>query len=300
MRRLGVRRLTASLLATIVVSAAPLAAAQLPAPKTTDLGSGIHVIFGQGGNIGVSTGPDGAFVIDDQYQQSAAANLAKIEALAGGKPKYLVNTHWHADHAGGNETFAKAGAMIFAQENVRKRLTGAVASLGLDGKPSPAAPAPAWPVITFVDGVDFHLNDETVRVFHVAPAHTDGDSMVWFVEPNILHMGDLFFNGIFPVIDVGSGGSVRGYLAVMKETYAKVDDKTKIIPGHGEIGTKADLAKQIVMLEGAIAAVDKHVKAGDSLAKTVAAKPLKPWSKYAWAFIPEDSFATTLYNGLKK
>ena len=294
------RRLTISLLATVAVIAAPIAAAQLPTPKTTDLGSGIHVIFGQGGNIGVSTGPDGAFVIDDQYQQSAAANLAKVEALAGGAPKYLVNTHWHADHAGGNETFAKAGTMIFAQENVRKRLTGAVASLGLDGKPSPAAPAPAWPVITFIDGVDFHLNDETIRVFHVSPAHTDGDSMVWFVEPNILHMGDLFFNGIFPVIDLGSGGSVRGYLTVMKETYAKIDDKTQLIPGHGDMGTKADLAKQIAMLEGAINAVAKHVKAGDSLAKTVAAKPLKPWAKYAWSFIPADSFTTTLYNGLKK
>lgn len=294
------RRLHISVIAMIAGLAAPLAAAQLPGPKTTDLGSGIHVIFGQGGNIGVSTGPDGAFVIDDQYQQTAPANLAKIETLAGGKPKYLVNTHWHADHAGGNDTFAKAGAMIFAHENVRKRLNGSVASLGLDGKPSPAAPAPAWPVITFVDGVDFHLNDETIRVFHVSPAHTDGDSMVWFVEPNILHMGDLFFNGIFPVIDPGSGGSVRGYLAVMKETYAKVDDKTVIIPGHGEIGTKADLAKQIAMLEGAIAAVEKHVKAGDSLEKTIAARPLKPWEKYAWSFIPEKSFTTTLYNGLKK
>jgi cyclase len=294
------RRHTIFALALLATATAPAALAQLPSPKTTDLGSGLHVIFGQGGNIGVSVGPDGAFVIDDQYQQSAAANLAKVEALAGGEPKYLVNTHWHADHAGGNETFANAGTMIFAHENVRKRLNGSLPSLGLDGKASSAAPEPAWPVITFVDGVDFHLNDETIRVFHVSSAHTDGDSMVWFVEPNVLHMGDLFFNGIFPVIDLGSGGSVRGYLAVMKETYAKIDDKTVLIPGHGEIATKADLAKQIAMLEGAIAAVDKHVKAGDSLDKTVAARPLKPWEKYAWAFIPEKSFTTTLYNGLKK
>lgn len=294
------RKRTIFSLALLAAVAAPAAMAQLPSPKTTDLGNGLHVIFGQGGNIGVSVGPDGAFVIDDQYQQNIAANLAKIEALAGGKPRYLVNTHWHSDHAGGNEGMARAGAMIFAHENVLKRLNGSVASIGIDGKPSAAAPEAAWPVVTFVDGVDFHLNGETIRVFHVAPAHTDGDAMVWFVEPDVLHMGDLFFNGIFPVIDIGSGGSVRGYLAVMKETYAKVTDTTKIISGHGEIGTKADLGKQIAMLEGAITAVDKHVKAGDSLEKTIAARPLKPWEKYAWSFIPEKSFTTTLYNGLKK
>ncbi len=294
------RRLTISLMTSIAALAVPIAAAQLPAPKTTDLGSGIHVIFGQGGNIGVSTGADGAFVIDDQYPGTAPANLEKIKALASGAPRYLVNTHWHSDHAGGNETFAKAGAMIFAHENVLKRLNATLPTVGAGGKPAPAAPEAAWPVVTFIDGVDFHLNDETIRVMHVSASHTDGDSIVWFVEPNILHMGDLFFNGIFPVIDLNSGGSVRGYLAVMKETHARVGDTTKIIPGHGEIATKADLGRQIAMLEGAIAAVEKHVKAGDSLAKTVAAKPLKTWSKNAWSFIPEDSFATVLYNGLKK
>lgn len=285
-----------SLLAAMI---APAAAAQVPAPKTTDLGNGLHVIFGQGGNITVSTGDDGVFVIDDQYQQSAPANLAKIEALANGKPRYLVNTHWHADHAGGNEVFAKAGAMIFAHENVLKRINGTTPSVDVTGKP-PNAPKAAWPVVTFIDGVDFHLNAETVRVFHVAPSHTDGDSMVWFVEPDVLAMGDLFFNGIFPVIDTGSGGSVRGYLAVMKETYARVKDTTTLIPGHGDIGKKADLAKQIAMLEGAINAVDKHIKRGDSLEKTLAAKPLKPWASFAWSFIPEDKFTTVLYNGLKK
>lgn len=280
--------------------AAPAALAQLPAPKTVDLGGGLHVIHGQGGNIGVSAGPDGVFVIDDQYPNSAAANLAKIQEIAGAGPRYLVNTHWHGDHAGGNATFASAGAMIFAHENVRKRLSGEVPSIGLDGKPAAISPEVAWPVLTFTQGVDFHVNDETIRVKHVSASHTDGDAMVWFVEPNVLHMGDVFFNGIFPVIDLGSGGSVRGYLAVMKETYAQVNDATRIIPGHGEVATKADLARQIAMLEGAIAAVDARIKAGDTLEKTIAARPLKPWSAFAWSFISEDSFTRTLYNGLKK
>ena len=290
-------------LATAALAAmalAPSAMAQLPSAKTTDLGGGIHVIFGQGGNIGVSAGPDGVFVIDDQYPGTAPANLAKIKEIAGAGPRYLVNTHWHGDHAGGNAAFAEAGAMIFAHENVLKRLSGAVKSIGLNGQPAPASPEAAWPVVTFTEGVDFHLNDETIQVTKVPASHTDGDSIVLFVEPNIIHTGDIVFNGIFPVIDLGSGGSIKGYLAAMENIWAMADDRTRIIPGHGDMASKADLKKQIEMLTGAIAAVEKHTKAGDSLQKTIAAKPLKPWSKYAWSFISEDSFTTTLYNGLKK
>lgn len=284
------------------VLAAPFAAAQNnpPAPKVSDLGEGIHVIFGVGGNIAVSAGPDGVFVIDDQYPNSAPANLAKIKEIAGGAPRYLLNTHWHADHAGGNAAFAGAGAMIFAHENVRKRLSGEVKSIGLDGKAAAAAPEPAWPVITFSDGVDFYLNGERILASKMRSSHTDGDSIVWFREPNILHTGDILFNGLFPVIDLGSGGSVRGYLDAMRDIYAMVDDKTRIIPGHGEIATKADLAKQIAMLEGAIKAVEARIKAGDTLQQAIARKPLTPWKGFAWSFISEDSFTTTLYNGLKK
>jgi glyoxylase-like metal-dependent hydrolase (beta-lactamase superfamily II) len=292
------RRLALS--ALVAIAFAPSALAQLPSAKTVDLGGGIHVIFGQGGNIGVSTGPDGVFVIDDQYPGTAPANLAKIREIAGAGPRYLVNTHWHGDHAGGNAAFAEAGAMIFAHENVRKRLSGQVKSIGLNGQPAPTSPEPAWPVVTFTSGVDFHLNDETILVSKMRVSHTDGDSIIRFVEPNIIHAGDIFFNGIFPVIDLGSGGSVKGYLAAMEEIWAMADDQTRIIPGHGDMAAKADLRKQIDMLTGAIAAVEKHVKSGDSLQKTVAAKPLKPWSKYAWSFISEDSFTTTLYNGLKQ
>jgi cyclase len=291
------RRLAIALIAATAL--APSALAQLPSPKTVDLGGGIHVIMGQGGNIGVSAGPDGVFVIDDQYPNSAPANLAKIKEIAGAGPRYLVNTHWHGDHAGGNAAFAEAGAMIFAHVNVLKRLSGEVKSIGLNGQPAAASPEAAWPVVTFTEGVDFHLNDETIKVTKVPSSHTDGDSVIRFVEPNIIHTGDIFFNGIFPVIDLGSGGSVKGYLAAMETIWANADDRTRIIPGHGDMATKADLSKQIDMLAGAIAAVEKHVKAGDSLQKTIAAKPLKPWSKWAWSFISEDSFTTTLYNGLK-
>ena len=295
MKRLA---LTTALLALLAPTA--LAQGTLPGPKTVDLGSGLHVIIGQGGNIGVSAGADGVFVIDDQYSGTAPASLEKIKAIAGGAPNYLVNTHWHADHAGGNAAFGTAGAMIFAHENVRKRLTAEVASIGIDGKAAAAAPEVAWPVVTFAEGIDFHLNDETIRVVHVKSSHTDGDAMVWFIEPNVLHMGDLFFNGVYPVIDLRSGGSVRGYLDVMKDTLAKVNDTTKIIPGHGDVGTKADLAKQIAMLDGAMKAVEAEVKKGRTLQQVIAARPLKPWANYAWSFISEESFTTTLYNGLKQ
>ena len=295
MKRLA---LTTALLALLAPTA--LAQGTLPGPKTVDLGSGLHVIIGQGGNIGVSAGADGVFVIDDQYPGTAPTNLEKIKAIAGGAPNYLVNTHWHADHAGGNAAFGTAGAMIFAHENVRKRLTAEVASIGIDGKAAAAAPEVAWPVVTFAEGIDFHLNDETIRVVHVKSSHTDGDAMVWFIEPNVLHMGDLFFNGVYPVIDLRSGGSVRGYLDVMKDTLAKVNDTTKIIPGHGDVGTKADLAKQIAMLDGAMKAVEAEVKKGRTLQQVIAARPLKPWANSAWSFISEESFTTTLYNGLKQ
>lgn len=278
----------------------PAAAPAGPPQRVQDLGGGVYMLIGNGGNIGLSTGPDGAFVIDSQFPNNAEQNLAKIRELAGAGPKYVVNTHWHGDHAGGNAAFVAGGATVFAHENVRKRISGAVPTPALGGGGNaPAGPKEAWPVVTFSEGVDFHLNGETINVFKVQASHTDGDSFVHFREPDVLHMGDVFFNGRFPVIDVGSGGSVRGFLAAQKAALARVGAGTRIIPGHGELGTRADLEKSIAMLEGAIAAVQARINAGDTLEQAVAAKPLAPWSSWAWSFINEDRFTTILYTGLK-
>ncbi|MBI1340517.1 MBL fold metallo-hydrolase [bacterium] len=278
----------------------PPAAPAGPPQRVQDLGGGIYMLIGNGGNIGLSVGPDGAFVIDDQFPNNADQNLAKIRELAGGGPKFVVNTHWHGDHAGGNAAFAGAGATIFAHENVRKRISGQVATPALGGSGNaPASPPEAWPVVTFTQGVDFHLNGETINVYKVQASHTDGDSFVHFREPDILHMGDVFFNGRFPVIDIGSGGSVKGFLAAQKDALTRVSATTRIIPGHGELATRADLEKSIAMLEGAIAAVQARIDAGDTLEQAVARKPLAPWSSWAWNFINEDRFTTIVYTGLK-
>src|SRR5262249_39643587 len=151
---------------------------------------------------------DGLFVIDDQYATNAEANLAKIEELAKARPKYLVNTHWHGDHAGGNEVFAKEGTTIYASENARKRLSRPVRSTARTGQVTPPSPKAAWPVVTFVEGIDFHLNGQTIRVFKAPlPTHTDGDMLIYFVEADVMHMGDTYMKDRFSFVDTGSGGT---------------------------------------------------------------------------------------------
>jgi glyoxylase-like metal-dependent hydrolase (beta-lactamase superfamily II) len=246
--------------------------------RAVDLGSGISMLIGQGGNLGLSVGDDGVFLIDDQYVTNATANLAKIEELAKGKPKYLVNTHWHFDHAGGNETFAKAGATIFASENVRKRLSNEIITTGRTAQPQ-AAPRAAWPVVTFTSGVDFHLNGQTIRAVNAPmPTHTDGDVLIYFVEADVLHTGDTYMKDRYPFVDTGSGGTQAGFIATLTRALEITGPSTKIIPGHGDLATEADLQAALDMHKGARAAVDALVKQGKTLQETVAAKPLQPWN----------------------
>jgi cyclase len=270
-----------------------------PFVRAEDLGGGIHMLLGAGGNMAVLQGPDGVFVIDNQYATNAEANLAAIEKLAGAKPKFLVNTHWHSDHAGGNAVFQGAGTTIFAHENVRKRLSNEVMSTGRVAQANPQ-PKIAWPVVTFASGIDFHLNGQTVRAFKVPAAHTDGDTMVYFVEANVLHMGDTYMKGRFPFIDTGSGGTLKGLIEAQKQALAVANATTKVIPGHGDVAARTDIAESVAMLEGASAAVAARIRAGDTLEQAIAAKPLAPWSKFDGGFINAAAFTTVVYQELSK
>jgi cyclase len=271
--------------------------------RVVDLGSGVSMLIGQGGNLGLSVGEDGVFLIDDQYVTNAAANLAKIEELAKGKPKYLINTHWHFDHAGGNETFGKAGATIFASENVRKRLTNELVTTGRTSQPQPA-PKIAWPVVTFTSGIDFHLNGQTIRAINAPmPAHTDGDVFIYFVEADVFHTGDTYMKDRYPFVDTGSGGTQAGFIAAITKAIEIVGPNTKVIPGHGELATEADLQAALDMHKGARAAVEALVKQGKTLEETIAAKPLQPWNARFGAtgsFITDDAYTTVIYKELKK
>ncbi len=267
-------------------------------PEVVDVAPGISMLVGNGGNIGLLSGSDGAFVIDDQYPDSASGNLAAIERIAGGAPRFLVNTHWHGDHAGGNAAFAGAGATIVAHQNVRARISGETQSQGLAAggvQPDPVG----WPIVTFADGVTFHLNDQTIEVFKVPNAHTDGDSFIYFEEADVLHMGDVFFNGAFPFIDLGSGGSVEGYVEAQRRGLDLAGADTKIIPGHGPLASKADLETMHQVLQQTVAAVKAEVDAGKSLEETLAADPLAAWSEaYGQGFMNTRTFTTILYTGL--
>jgi len=214
-----------------LIGAAALLAAVVPAAaqEITVVKDGIHVIMGKGGNIGVSSGPDGGFMIDDQFAPATEAILGKIKSVTDQPVRFLVNTHHHRDHTGGNENLGKAGVLIFAHDNVRARL------LASD------APASSLPVVTFSDTTTFNMNGQTIHVFHTEAAHTDGDAMILFREANVIHMGDTFFNGFYPFIDSKSGGSVDGVFAAIDKVLSLADANTVIIPGHGPIGDRDDL-----------------------------------------------------------
>jgi cyclase len=266
--------------------------------QSEKVADGVYMLKGAGGNIGLSIGPNGSLVIDDQYAPLSDKILAAIKALTPDPVRFVVNTHWHGDHTGGNANLAKTGAFLVAHENVRKRM-GSEQFIAMFNQKVPASPEAALPVVTFAEGVTFHWNGDEVRAFHVAPAHTDGDTVVQFVKADVVHMGDCFFNGNFPFIDSSSGGKVDGIVAAADRVLGGVTDKTKIIPGHGPVASKADLQAYRDTVKSVRDRVAKLKAEGKTKEAAVAAKPTAEFdAKWGQGFIKPDVFVGLVYDSL--
>ena len=275
------------------LGAAALAATAMPnvasAQEISAIKDGIHVIMGRGGNIGVSVGEDGVFMIDDQFAPATETILGQVKTVTDQPVRFLVNTHFHRDHTGGNENLGKAGVLIFAHDNVRARL--------LAGD----APADALPVVTFNDTTTFHMNGQTVRVFHTANAHTDGDAMIHFQEADVIHMGDTFFNGFYPFIDSRSGGSIEGVFRSIDLVLELADAETVIIPGHGPIADRDDLIAYRDMLTKARDAISPLIADGKSVEEIVAAAPTKEFdAQWGGGFLNPERFRRVMHAALTK
>jgi cyclase len=260
---------------------------------------GVYVLNGSGGNIGVSVGEDGVFLIDDQYAPLTTKIRAAVSTLTPQPIRFVLNTHWHGDHTGGNENLGKMGVVIVAHENVRKRMS-VEQFLAAFGQKVPPSPKVALPIITFADSITFDLNGEQIQSFHVAPAHTDGDTVVHFKKANVVHMGDCFFNGMYPFIDLSSGGSIDGVIAAADKVLSFADMNTKIIPGHGPVGDKAALQIYRDVMASIRDRVKALVAAGKTLDEVKAAAPTKEFdAKWGSGFMKPEVFTGIVYESLK-
>lgn len=265
--------------------------------RAEQVAEGVYVIFGSGGNIGLSVGDDGAFVIDDQFAPLTDKIRAAIATVTDAEVRFVVNTHWHGDHTGGNENFGTAGAMIVAHENVRRRMNPE--EFGETMGRTQQAPAAALPVVTFTDAVTFYWNGERIDVQHVAPAHTDGDSVIFFTGADVVHMGDNFFVGSYPFIDVDSGGSVNGMIESAEMVLRRAGADTRIIPGHGVVVGRPELAAFRDMLVVVRDRVQALIDAGKTLEEVLAAAPSAEYDAgMAAGFMNAERFMTLVYRSL--
>lgn len=253
--------------------------------EQNEVADNIYMLTGAGGNMLMSSGEDGVFLVDDQYTQVAERIADKIKDISGEEVRYILNTHFHGDHVGSNMWFANnQSSTIFAHDNVRERLSNddSFAEMGL-------------PAVTFDSGITFHFNDDTIYVFHLPAGHTDGDSAVWFKDANVLHPGDLFFNERFPFIDLKSGGDVDGYIANVENLLERITDDTVIIPGHGPLASKKDYRAFLAMLKETKAEIDTMKQQGMTLDEAKTKGLSDKWKDWSWSFINEERWITTLY-----
>ena len=289
---------TAVLLATSLLANAQQRDWSKVEVQSSPLRLGTHLLTGLGGNIVASVGDDGTFIIDDQYAPLNGKIVAALQAIDPKPVRYVINTHWHGDHTGGNEAFGGAGAVIVAHDNVRKRMSTQQFNAAMEprGEPSPSA---ALPVVTFTAGVTLHLNGDTVRVMHVAEAHTDGDALVKFERANVLHMGDTFFHGNYPFIDAGSGGGIDGVLAAVETGLGLADADTIVVPGHGARTDRASLAGYGALLKDYRDRIAAMKLAGRSVEQVIAARPTAATDEaMGKGFIKPDQLVRAIYETL--
>ncbi len=268
---------------------------------TTRLADGVYMLMGQGGNMGLSVGPDGAFLIDDQFAPLTEKILAAIADVTSEPVRFVFNTHWHGDHTGGNENLGRAGAMIVAHKNVRERMSveQVLERIGRPVSTTPASPDGALPVVTFTEEVSFHVNGDELHAFHVSNAHTDGDAIVHLVGANVVHMGDTFFRDRFPFIDTATGGSIDGLIAAAGAALAVMDAETQIIPGHGPLSDREDLRNYRDALKAMRDAVADLMAEGRSLEQIQAARPIQAQAElWGQDRASEDGFVATIHHGL--
>jgi len=306
MRGFCLRVFTASLVGTLWVA---LAVAQQEPDwskvqiKVTKVSGNIYMLEGEGGNIAASVGEDGIVIVDDQFAPLADKIQVALKGLGiTDKPvRFVINTHYHGDHAGGNVPFSQSGSTVIAQDNVRKRLesggtAGNGSSMKMDVKPAEKA---ALPIITFEHDVTVHLNGEDIRALHFPAGHTDGDSIIFFPQNNVVHMGDDFVRYGFPFIDVASGGSVQGMIAAMEKATAQLPVDVKVIPGHGQLSDLDDVREFVKMLKETSAVVEKALKQHKTLEQMKQDRILDPWAKrWNGDFVKTDAFIETLYNSM--
>ena len=266
--------------------------------KTVHVSGNIYMLEGihgfAGGNIGVSVGNNGILIVDDQYSEMNEKIRAALSKLKSGQPRFVLNTHWHSDHTGGNIDFS-AHSTIIAHSNVRKRMMEQQTNMFATTPPRPKA---AWPVITFDESLTIHFNNETIKVLHLPNGHTDGDSIIYFTESNVVHMGDHYFVGMFPFVDIGSGGNVLRFADNVKRTIESIPNDIKIIPGHGPLSNKEELITYHKMLQDSIQFVQQNIDKGMTLEGLLAIglpDNLKSWET---GFIKADKWLTFIYQSI--
>jgi glyoxylase-like metal-dependent hydrolase (beta-lactamase superfamily II) len=288
------------LIAILFASINGLSAQDKPVEFTTfQLSDTVYMLKGRGGNVGISTGEDGLYIIDDQLRPITGQLLKAIGKISNKPIRFVINTHYHADHVGGNETIGDAGAVLIAHENIRKRMTTEQVSIFMNNT-TPPYPKGALPVVTFNDRLSLHLNGETATAYYVANGHTDGDSIIHFPVSNVIHMGDMFFNGLYPYVDLDAGGSMQGLVAAANLALSMADESTRIIPGHGPLGMTEDLKNYRDYLVQAGANVQTLIDRDMNLQQIIAAEPTREWDEeLGKTWITPAQFVTFIYNSLE-